>query len=107
MLDDDRALADHLVAVAQHRDRRGRPQLRQLGTVEVALLLEDVVGDAQLVERDQNLLAVEREGVLVEDQDRSALTPSCIVAQCSMRHTAGNGSPPPALTPPRPLQPGA
>jgi hypothetical protein len=33
-------------------DRRRRPQLGQLGAVEVALLLEDVVGDALLVERD-------------------------------------------------------
>jgi len=52
MLDDDRGLADHFVAIAQHRDGRGRPQLRQLGAVEVALLLEDIVGHAQLVQCD-------------------------------------------------------
>jgi hypothetical protein len=56
------------VAVAQHRDGGGRPQRGQLGAAEVTLLLADLVGDAELVQRDQDLLAVQREGVLVEGQ---------------------------------------
>ena len=85
MLDDDRTLADHLVAIPQYRDGRRRPQLGQLGAVEIALLLKDVVGDAQLVERDQDLLAVEREGVLIEGEHRSALLPAT-VHQCADLH---------------------
>jgi hypothetical protein len=87
VLDDDRRLTDDLVAVAQHRDRRRRPQLGQLGAVEIALLFEDAVGDALLVERDQNLLAVEREGMRVEGcppgRDRSRFRCSRRSAGCS------------------------
>ena len=50
VLDDDRGLTDHLVAVAQHRDRRRRPQLGQVSAAEVTLLLEHVVLDAELVD---------------------------------------------------------
>jgi hypothetical protein len=89
VLDDDRRLTDDLLAVVQHRDRRRWPQLGQLGAVEIALLLEDVVGDALLVERDENLLTVEREGMLVEGEHRSFVRYRLVQAD----HKAVSGSP--------------
>ena len=47
----------------------------QLRAFEVTLLLEDLVSHALLVERDQDLLAVEREGMLVEREHPSYAYP--------------------------------
>jgi hypothetical protein len=62
VLDDDRGFADDPVPVAEHRDRGRWPQLRQLGALEVTLLLKHVVFNAQLIESNQHILAIEREG---------------------------------------------
>ncbi|MNR05047.1 hypothetical protein D3C85_1210550 [compost metagenome] len=81
MLDDGGGFDDRAVAVLQHRKLPHRPQRRQLGEGGLALQQPKLERRAVLIQRDQRLLAVGREGVGVEFHGRHPSKP------CSMSAT--------------------
>ncbi|MNR06176.1 hypothetical protein D3C85_1222390 [compost metagenome] len=66
MFDDGRRLDHGPVAVLQHREFPDRPKRRQFGECGFALQQPDFERRVVLIQRDERLLAVGREGVGVE-----------------------------------------